>query len=199
MKTDDLTRVKYIGASRMKSLKDSGITTIRQLYEAPVEQLARIPTIGRHYAELIKTAVAKVYPGKDGETVLKTLHGKEPAIEGAGQDLEKKIKVLRRRLNHAIEDLKGLKEKNHTKLHINFKKRSRTLLNRLKELSETRKDLTDKFSKNLIEKIDALNALSKNAGKDLKKKKIKRISRKIRSFSRSLKKANMSNITDIDR
>ena len=41
MERDDLTTVKYIGTSRMKSLNDSGIPTIKQLSETPIEELTR--------------------------------------------------------------------------------------------------------------------------------------------------------------
>ena len=64
MKKDDLTQVKNIGAARMKLLNDSGITTIEQLYEIPVDKLAQIGTIGAHYAKLIKDAVTESYGEK---------------------------------------------------------------------------------------------------------------------------------------
>ncbi|MBC8391104.1 MAG: hypothetical protein H8E17_00845 [Deltaproteobacteria bacterium] len=61
MKKDDLTLVKYIGATRMKVLNDSGITTFKKLYEVPLEKLTQVETIGEHYAKLIKAAVTEHY------------------------------------------------------------------------------------------------------------------------------------------
>ena len=61
MKKEDLTQVKNIGPSRMKLLNESGITTIKQLDETPLEKLTQIESIGRHYAKLIKDSVAEYY------------------------------------------------------------------------------------------------------------------------------------------
>ena len=72
MKKDDLTVVKHIGAARMKVLNDYGITTIKTLYEIPLEKLARVETLGEHYAKLIKDAVAEVYAPSAGEIAAKT-------------------------------------------------------------------------------------------------------------------------------
>jgi len=89
MKKDDLTQVKHIGAARMKLLNDSGITTIRQLYETPLEKLAQLETIGEHYAKLIKAAVSESYRGKPEETAPKIVSGKEKDIHEINQDLQK--------------------------------------------------------------------------------------------------------------
>ncbi len=56
---DDLTKVKHIGALRMKKLNDAGIKTIKQLSEIPQEKLIQIKTIGERYAKLIKAAAAE--------------------------------------------------------------------------------------------------------------------------------------------
>lgn len=53
MKKEDLAVVKHIGAARMKVLNDSGISTIKKLYEIQLGKLARVETIGEHYAKLI--------------------------------------------------------------------------------------------------------------------------------------------------
>ena len=58
MKQDDLTCLKHVGSSRMKLLNDSGITTISQLHEIPLEKLAEVQTIGEYYARLIKISVS---------------------------------------------------------------------------------------------------------------------------------------------
>ena len=77
MEKDDLTQVKYVGAARMKLLNDFGITTIRQLNETPLEQLAQIGTIGEHYAKLIKEAVSESYGEKPKKKAPKIVSGKE--------------------------------------------------------------------------------------------------------------------------
>ncbi len=71
MKQDDLTQVKNIGPSRMKLLNDSGITTIKQLDETPLEKLAQIESIGFRYEKLIKDAVTEYY-GKKPEKLTVT-------------------------------------------------------------------------------------------------------------------------------
>jgi predicted flap endonuclease-1-like 5' DNA nuclease len=81
MKKDDLTLVKHIGAARMKLFNDLGINTIKQLREMPVDKLAQIETIGAHYAELIKDAVAEVYVPSAEEIAAKTSAAKEKKIE----------------------------------------------------------------------------------------------------------------------
>jgi len=53
MEQDDLTCLKHVGNSRMKFLNDSGITTIKQLNEIPLEKLAQVKSIGDYYARMI--------------------------------------------------------------------------------------------------------------------------------------------------
>ena len=61
MKQDDLTQISHIGASRMERLYNHGITTIQQLHEMPLEELAKIQTIGAFYAQKIKEGVDQYY------------------------------------------------------------------------------------------------------------------------------------------
>ena len=98
MKKDDLTQVKHIGAARMKLLNDFGITTIKQLYETPLEKLARIGTIGEHYAKLIKDAVSESYGEKPEKTAPKTVSGKEKKSVDIDRNLRKRIKALNKRI-----------------------------------------------------------------------------------------------------
>ena len=98
MKKDDLTQVKHIGAARMKLLNDSGITTIKQLNETPLEKLARIGTVGEHYAKLIKDAVSESYGERPEKTAPKTVAGKEKDTKEINQNLRKQIKVLKKQL-----------------------------------------------------------------------------------------------------
>ena len=112
MKKDDLTQVKYIGAARMKLLNDCGITTISQLSKTPLEELARIETIGEHYAKLIKAAVNE----SDGErpekaAPTKTVAAKIKDTKEVSQNLGKQIKVLKKQLKTATEHLKPLGKK----------------------------------------------------------------------------------------
>ncbi|MDB9822295.1 hypothetical protein OAC89_01165 [Deltaproteobacteria bacterium] len=188
MKTDDLTKVKYIGALRMKSLNDLGITTIKQINETPLNKLAKISTIGRYYAKLIKAAVRKSYREKPEETAPKTVSGEKKKIEGINRNLSKRINILKKRLKRADKDLKPLGKKKNPKLYVEFKKRSKTLMNSLKGLDKIQGKFSNKISKNIIKKADALKVTLKNVGKKPKPKKFKKLSQEIQSFSKILKK-----------
>ncbi len=91
MKNDDLTQVKYIGPSRMKLLNDFGITTIKQLYETPQENLCQVESISGHYAKLIKDAVTEYYGDKSEELTEKTVSGKEQKSVEIDPNLRKRI------------------------------------------------------------------------------------------------------------
>jgi len=188
MKTEDLTKVKHIGASRMKSLNDLGITTIEQLYETPLDKLAQIPTIGGHYAKLIKDAVSESYGEKPEKITPETVPGEEKKSEEIKENLIKKIKVLKKRLKRTNEDLKPPEKKKNLESYTDFKKRYETLMNRLDGLDQIHGGLSKKFSKKIIKRADALNTEFKNVGKKLKKKKFQKLSREIQSFSKMLKK-----------
>ena len=189
MKKDDLTQVKHIGAARMKLLNDFGITTIEQLYETPLEKLARIGTVGEHYAKLIKDAVSESYGGKPEKTAPKTVPGKEQKSIDIDRNLRKRIKALNRRIKQARENLKPLGKKKYLGLYIDFKKRSNTLKSRLKGVDQIRGDLSEEVTKNIINNADALNATLKNVGGKPKKKIYKKVAQEIQLFSRMLKKA----------
>ena len=189
MKKDDLTQVKHIGAARMKLLNDFGITTVEQLYEVPLEKLARIGTIGEHYANLIKDAVSESYGGKPEKTPPKTVPGKEQKSVDIDRNLRKRIKALNRRIKQARENLKPLGKKKYLESYIDFKKRSNTLKSRLKGVDQIRGDLSEEVTKNIINNADALNATLKNVGGKPKKKIYKKVAQEIQLFSRMLKKA----------
>ena len=189
MKKDDLTLVKHIGAARMKLLNDSGITTIRQLYETPLEKLARIETIGEHFAKLIKDAVSESYGGKPEKTAPKAVSGKEKNVEEIDQNLPNQIKILKKQLKQAREKLKPLGKKKYLESYIDFKKRSNMLKSRLKGLDEIRGDLSIEATNNIINKADALNATLKNVGDKPKRKVYIKLAQKIQVFSKTLKKA----------
>ena len=189
MKKDDLTLVKHIGAARMKLLNDFGITTIRQLHETPLEKLARIGTIGQHYAKLIKDEISKSYGESTEKAVPKALSGNENDAAEINRNLRKQMKALKKKLKQANENLKPLGKKKYLELYIDFKKRSKTLKTRLNGLDQIGGDLSTEVTKKIIDNADALNATLKNVGAKPKKKTYKNVSQEIQLFSKMLKKA----------
>jgi len=191
MKKDDLTQVKHIGSLRMKMLYDSGIKTIKQLSETPLEKLAQVKTIGANYAKLIKAAVAESYakkPEKPAPKAPKTVSAKKKKVADLNQNLRKQIKVLNRRLKQANEKLKPLGKKKYLEHYIDFKKKSKTLKTQLNGLNKKQEKLSQKATQNIIKNADALSATLKNVGKKPKKKKYQKVSQEIQSFSKILKK-----------
>ena len=188
MKKDDLTQVKHIGAARMKLLNDLGITTTRQLYEMPLEKLARLETVGEHYAQLIKEAVSESNGESPEKTAPKTASGKEKDAKEINQNLRKQIKVLKKQLKQASENLKPLGKKKYLGLYIDFKKRSKTLKTRLNGLDQIRGDLSKEVTENIIKNADGLNTTLKNLGGKPKKKIYKKVAQEIQLFSKILKK-----------
>jgi hypothetical protein len=191
MKKDDLTQVKHVGALRMKMLNGSGITTIRQLHQIPLDKLAQVKTIGPHYAKLIKAAVAESYgkkPVKSAPKVPKTVSAKKKTVADLNQKLGKQIKVLGKRLKQANENLKPLGKKKYLGLYVDFKKRSKTLKAHLNGLNKNPGELSQKATKNIIKNADALSAVLKSVGKKPRKKKYQKVSQEIQSFSKMLKK-----------
>ena len=187
MKKDDLTQVKNIGPSRMKLLNASGITTIKQLDETPLEKLAQIESIGVSYAKLIKDAVTEYYGKKPEKLAVTTTSGKEEKVVDINRNLRKRIKALNKRLKQAREDLKPLGKKKYLKAYIDFKKRSNTLKSRLKGLDQIEDGFSQKVKKKIIENVDALNFTLKKAGKKPKKKNYKKLIQEIMSFSKMLR------------
>ena len=192
MKKDDLTQVKHIGSLRMKMLYDSGIKTIKQLSETPLEKLAQVKTIGANYAKLIKTAVAESHAKKSAKPAPKapkTVSAKKKKVADFNQNLRKQIKVLNRRLKQANEKLKPLGKKKYLEHYIDFKKKSKTLKAHLNGLNKNPGKLSQKATQNIIKNADALSATLKNVGKKPKKKKYQKVSQEIQSFSKMLKKS----------
>ena len=192
MKKDDLTQVKHIGAARMKVLNDSGITTLKKLSEIPLEKLARVETIGEHYAKLIKEAVTEVYEPPPEKISAKTEPPKTKKKAQSDQDLPNQIKILNKRLKQANEKLKPLGKKKYLELYIDFKKRSKKLKRHLNKLDNPETNLPEKVRKKIIKKADALIATMKNVGKKPKKKIYTALSQEIRSFSKMLRDINFS-------
>jgi hypothetical protein len=188
MKRDDLTLVKHIGTARMKLLNDSGITTIKKLYEIPLEKLAQIETIGERYAKLIKDAVTEVYEPASEKIVAKTESIEEKKTAKIDQDLQKQIKILYKRIRQTSEKLKPLGKKKYLPLYVDVKNRSKTLTARLKALEKLEGGLPKKIKKKIIKKADALSTAMKNVGKKPKKKIYTALSQEIQSFNKMLKK-----------
>ena len=188
MEKDDLTLVKHVGAARMKLLNDFGITTIRQLYETPLEQLAQIGTIGEHYAKLIKEAVSESYGEKPKKKAPKIVSGKKKETQEINRNLSKQMKILKKQLKRASESLKPLGKKKYLELYIDFKKRSKTLKTRLKGLNQIRGELSKEVTNNIVNNADALNATLKNVGGKPKKKIYKKCTQEIQLFSKMLKR-----------
>jgi hypothetical protein len=190
METEDLTQLKHIGAARMKLLNNAGITTIKALYEIPLEKLAQLETIGNHYARLIKAAVMEVYRPSPETTATEIVSDQEQKIGQSNQDLQKQIKLLKVHLKQTGEKLKPLGKKKYLELYVDVKKRSKTLKTRLKSLEQFKGDLPEKAKKKIIKKADVLNAALQNVGKKPRKKTYKALSQKIRSFSKMIRDAN---------
>ena len=188
MKKDDLTQVKHIGVARMKLLNDFGITTIEQLNETPLEKLARIGTIGEHFAKLIKDDVSESYGKSPEKAAPQTVSGKEKDTEEINRNLPKQIKVLKKKVKQANENLKPLGKKKYLGLYIDFKKRTKTLKTHLNGLDQIRGGLSKAVTENIIDNAAALNATLKNIGGKPKKKIYKKLTQEIQLFSKMLKK-----------
>ena len=187
MRKDDLTRFKHVGVSRMKLLNDLGITTIKQLYEMPEEKLAEIKSIGEHYAKQIKNSVTEYYREKHEKLPAEIVSAKQKKTEKINRDLKKKIKRLKNSLKRVNENLKPLGKKKYLEPYVDFKKRSTKLKTRLDEIGQIQEDLPKKVKKNIIKKADALNLFLKGVGKRPKKKKYKKVTLEVQSFSKMLR------------
>jgi len=187
MKQDELTCLKHVGSSRMKFLNDSGIATIKQLHDIPLEKLSEVKTIGEYYARLIKISVSDYYRAKNSNLSKMPTSSGEKKTGDINRDLRKKIKKLRKILNRVNENLKPLWKKKYLILYVDFKKRLTKLRSRLITLGRIMEDLPDEDKKNIIEKADALILNLKNVGKRPKKKKYKKVNGEIQSFSIFLK------------
>ena len=186
MKKDDLTQVKNIGPSRMKLLNNSGITSIKQLDETPLEKLTQIESIGKNYAKLIKDSVAEYYGKKSEKSAVTIASGKERKVLDINENMRKRMKVLTKRLKQAREDLKPLGKKKYLTAYIDFKKRSNTLKSRLKDFSQKGSNLSQKAEKKIIKNIEALNLTLKTAGKKPKKKNYKKLIQGIKLLTKRL-------------
>jgi hypothetical protein len=117
----------------------------------------------------------------------KIVPAKEKKIQKVNQDLQKKIKSLKKSLNRVNENLKPLWKKKYLQSYVVFKDRSNKLKARLNEINLIHKDLPKKDKKKIVKKGDTLNLFLEKVGKKPKKKKYKKITQEIQSFSRMLR------------
>jgi hypothetical protein len=167
-------------------LHDHGITTIEQLHATPEETLARIKTIGKHYAEQIKHSAAEHYQKKP-----ETIPGPTTSREGRdnreiNREFRKKMKRLVTGLARVNEDFKPLGKQKYLELYVDLKKHSRKLGMHIREMSHGQNTLSDKSKKKIIREAANLILVLKRAGKKPKKKKFRKITRKIRSLAGTL-------------
>ena len=186
MEQNDLTLLKHVGTSRMKLLNESGITTITQLHDIPLDKLAGIKSIGEYYAKLIKNSVSDYYRDKNGTLSARIVSTEGANTEISNRDLKRKIKKLRKNLNRVNENFKPLWKKKYLELYVAFKKRLTKLKTHLKVLVRIIRDLSDEDKSNIIKEADALIYNLKKVGKKPKKKKYIRTIQEIQSFSKML-------------
>jgi hypothetical protein len=184
MKQDDLTCLKHVGNFRRKLLNDSGVTTIKQLYEIPFEKLAEVKSIGEYYARLIKISVADYYRGRNVILPVKPRSFNEK--KDINRELQKEIKRLRKILNRVNENFKPLWKKKYLVLYVDFKKRMTKLKARLRSIVPIIEELSDEEKKNIFKKLETLVLNLQNVGKKPKKKKYKKTIQEIQSFSKFL-------------
>jgi len=190
MKKDDLIQVKNIGNARKKLLAIHGITTIRQLYEIPLEKLEQIKSLGKHYANLIKDAVKDVYEPKEeapAEPAAEVSVNKDEKSEETDRNLKAELAKTTKYLKTAKEKLKPIQKKKHQKLFIDLKKRTNKLKTRIRSLIRIQPDLSEKQKKKITKKAAALNTMLKNVEKNKKGKTMKVLSQEIQSLLKLIK------------
>jgi hypothetical protein len=168
----------------MKLFNESGITTIQQLREMPLENLAAVTSIGTHYARLIKNSVCEYDEKEGGKRPPGIVSDKEKEVETIDREMKRKIGKLQKNLNRINENLKPLWNKKYLGLYVDFKKQFKKLKARLKVLIEKKAVISKKEKKNIVAKSGTLISHLKKVGKKPKKKTYKKITREIRSFSR---------------
>lgn len=187
MKQDDLTVIKYIGLNRMRLLNDCGITTIKQLRETPLTELAEIKSIGEHYAVLIKNAVSEHDMEKQEKLPEMTAAAKKRKKQEVGRSLKKRIKKLSKNLKRVDQDLKPIGQTQYLESYLDFSKKYKKLRARLGVLGRIKNDLSKKDKKLIVKAANSLSISLKAVGKNPVQKDCRRVTRKIQSFSRLLR------------
>ncbi len=187
MEQSDLTRLKHIGPSRMKLLRDHGVTTIAELHEIPEKKLAAIKSIGLNKARLIKRSAAEYDANPDRRSRETAPALDENKAEKLNRALQTRIRQLHETLEGLNETLKPLGKKKYLALYIDFKKKSVKLRARLDETDPSLKGLSKKVKKKVLRQADALSALLTRAGQKRKKKRYREVIREMQSFSKTLR------------
>ncbi len=196
MKQDDLTQISNIGQSRMERFNDLGITTIQQLHAMPLEELAKIETIGAFYAEKIKDGVAEYYARNNitPPAVTSTAKAKDNTAEKSqkapeeGFDFKKGIKNIQKRIKSINKKVQPLLEKKYQELYSDFEKNCKQLKAFRKTIDSTYDAFSQKALNELAKKADELNAKLKNIKKKPGKAQYKKIRKEIQSLIKSMKK-----------
>jgi len=216
MQQGDLTQISHIGASRMERLNKHGITTIQQLNEMPLEELAKIPTIGAFYAEKIKEGVAQYYAinnitlpdiDEDAQEAQQAPETKPPKTKkskkaskknGAADkvelgpdeesDLKKAVKEIQKQIKSINKKVQPLLEKKYQELYDDFEKNFKNLKAFRKTIDLTYDTLSQKALNKMAKKADAVSAILKNAKKKPSKAQYKSITQEIQSLAKALKK-----------
>lgn len=105
MKNDDLSTIKYIGKVRKNHLQNSGSPSFFELSEMPVEKLAKIDSIGEHYARLIKEAATAHCASTKMKKPAETGIAKKIKKSKVDQNFRKQLELLKRRLKQTKEKL----------------------------------------------------------------------------------------------
>jgi hypothetical protein len=182
----DLGQLKHVGVSRRTLLCDHGIKTIEQLHATPEETLARIKTIGKHYAKLIKNSAAEHYREEPQKIPGPTIPREGRDSREINREFQKKMKRLETGLARVNEDFKPLGKQKYLELYVDLKKHSRKLNRHIRGMSHVRNTPSDKSKKKIIRETASLILVLKRAGKKPKKKKFRKITRKIQSLVRTL-------------
>ena len=217
MKQDDLTQISHIGASRMERFYEHGITTIQQLYEMPLEELAEIPTIGAFYAEKIKIGITEYYaennitppditsavedaeeapdtePPKTKPIKKKKTSKKKSVADEAKLsleevfDLKKEVKKIQKRIKSINKKAQPLLEKKYQDLYTDFENNFKQLKAFRKTIDQTCDTLSQKTINKMAKKADAVSDILKKSGKKAKKGQYKTITKEIQSLAKALK------------
>ena len=216
MKQDDLTQISHIGASRMERLNNHGITTIQQLHEMPLEELAKIQTIGAFYAQKIKEGVAQYYVinnitlpdiNEDAQEAQQAPETEPPKTKkskkaskknGAADkaelgpdeesDLKKAVKEIQKQIKSINKKVQPLLEKKYQELYTDFEKNFKNLKAFRKTIDLTYTTLSEKALNKMAKKADAVSAILKNAKRKPSKAQYKAITQEIQSLAKALKK-----------
>ncbi len=185
MHADDLTRLKYVGPARMRTLNAHGITTVSQLIEIPFETLSHIKGIGAFYGKRIKDAAMEI-----GRPIRS-----DRGAKGKQEDEKPRCSAMRKQLDKIRENLMRLDSPppfggpaQALTRFAEYKTVSGGLLRCMAALLRDCEELPAIPQRKIIRKARKLKKELKNAASITDKKTLKRISHKLASFSAFLRK-----------